>query len=235
MIARECREVIVPTIGIFFGIDLAKQGHATYTYMLQAPKLVETLTDTTTSTTNKHDVWDNRNSPIPIQFSTTYGKSAQKNVTITASQKSSLSISTGMNIEGFTFNVTASFDTTNTQANSQTDSVTSQDTANATLPPGTAVDVDIVTTIRTTLMIYEAVFAIGSDNPEGSIAKAPETRSDWNKFFRIEDIVGDRVKSLARYKVNTIESKTSLAITNVSAALAQEFLPAALQLHVGPK
>jgi hypothetical protein len=178
----------------FFGIDLVKQGHATYTYMLEAPKLVETLTDNTTSTTDKHDVWDNRNSPVPIQFSTSYQKSSEKNITITASQTSSLSISTGMDIEGFKFDVTASFDTTNTQANSKTNSVTSQDNASATLPPGSAVDVDIVTTIHTKLMIYEVVFAIGSDNPEGSIAKATKSQSVWDKFFRIEDIAGDRIK-----------------------------------------
>lgn len=178
----------------FFGIDLAKQGHATYTYMLEAPKLVETLTDNTTSTTDKHDVWDNRNSPVPTQFTTSFQKSAEKNVTITASQTSSLSISTGMDIEGFSFDVTASFNTTNTQANSKTDTVTSQDNASATLPPGSVVDVDIVTTIHTKLMIYEVVFAIGSDNPEGSIAKASKIESVWDKFFRIEDIAGDRVK-----------------------------------------
>jgi hypothetical protein len=99
-----------------------------------------------------------------------------------------------MNIEGFSFDVTASFDTTNTQANSKTNTVTGQDKVNATLPPGSAVDVDIVTTIHTNLMIYKVVFAIGSDNPEGSIAKATKTQGDWDKFFRIEDIAGDRVK-----------------------------------------
>jgi hypothetical protein len=72
--------------------------------------------------------------------------------------------------------------------------VTSQDTANAILPPGSAVDVDIVTTIHTKLMIYEVVFAIGSDNPEGSIAKAPKNKAVWDAFFRIEDIAGDRIK-----------------------------------------
>ncbi|KAF8800980.1 hypothetical protein BYT27DRAFT_7235923 [Phlegmacium glaucopus] len=216
----------------FFGIDLAKQGRATYTYMLEAPKLVETLTDNTTSTTDKHDVWDNRISPVPVQFTTSYQKSTEKNITITASQTSSLSISTGMNIEGVSFDVTASFDTTNTQANSKTDTVTSQDNVNATLPPGSVVDVDIVTTIHTKLMIYEVVFAIGSDNPEGSIAKATKTQGDWDKFFRIEDIAGDRVKTKTRIAISN--ASTALATSNVRTALVQQYLPAVLQLHVGP-
>jgi len=198
----------------FFGIDLAGGGHATYTYMLEAPKLVETLTDTTTTKTDKHDVWDNSKSPVPTQFTTSYQKSSERNVTITASQTSSLTISTGMEIEGFKFDVSASFNTTNTQANSKTDSVTSQDNVNATLPPGSVVDVDIVTTTHAKLMIYEVVFAIGSDNPEGSIAKATKDKSVWDKFYRIETIAGDRVKSLARYKVNTTETKTSISISN---------------------
>ena len=131
---------------------------------------------------------------LQVQFTSSYQKSVQKTITITASQTSSLSISTGLDIEGFSFDVKASFDTTNTQANSKTNGVTTQEIVNATLPPGTVVNVDIVTTTHSKLMIYEVVFAIGSDNPEGSIAKATQNRGDWDKFFRIEGIAGDRVK-----------------------------------------
>ena len=44
---------------------------------------------------------------------------------------------------------------------------------------------------------------------------------------------GVRSGSTARYKVNTTETKTSIAISNASTALAQEYLLVVLPLYVG--
>jgi hypothetical protein len=61
-----------------------------------------------------------------------------------------------------------------------------------------------------------------------------------------DDVDGSRVKynmevfgrevrsgSTARYKGNTTETKTTIAISNTSTALAREYRLAVLQLHVG--
>jgi len=221
----------------FFGVDLASQGHATYTYMLQEPVLVQTLSDETAETPGAVVVWDNTARNIPFDFSNTYTRSTERTTSLTVTNSASLTISTGMDIEGFSFNVSASFDTSRTDENSKTQSDSTTDVVSATLPPGSSASFQTFTSVRSKLMLYEVVFAIGSDNPQGSIAKATQNKGTWDTFFRIEDIAGAaKTQSKASYKVQTTVTTTSIRVTgpSVQGKLTAGYTPDLLSLHVGP-
>jgi hypothetical protein len=220
----------------YFGVDLAKGGHATYTYMLKEPVMTQLLSDETTEVPGLTQVWDNTLGKTPLDFTNSYTQSEEKSTSLTVSTASSLSITTGMDIEGFSFSVTASFDKSRTEENSKTQSSSTTDTVTATLAPGQKSGFQTFTSTRARVMIYEVTFAIGSDNPEGSIAKAPDNQSSWTKFFRVEDVIGDRANSTASYTVETKDVTTTIRVIDPNAQKLAVAVGHAtpLDLHIGP-
>jgi hypothetical protein len=68
--------------------------------------------------------------------------------------------------------------------------------------------------------MYGLDLLVGSDNPGGSIGKATQNQSTWDRWFRWEDLFPDHVKSTAKFMVQTTHIVTNVELRpNVSKQL----------------
>jgi hypothetical protein len=68
--------------------------------------------------------------------------------------------------------------------------------------------------------MYGLDLLIGSDNPGGSIGKATQNQSTWDRWFRWEDLFPDHVKQTAKFMVQTTHIVTNVELRpNVSKQL----------------
>jgi hypothetical protein len=103
-----------------------------------------------------------------------------------------------------------------TKATTKTSSVAIQITA----PPNSSSSLHVTRTTTKQTVMYGLDLLIGSDNPGGSIGKATQNQSTWDRWFKWEDLFPDHVKQTAKFMVQTTHIVTNVELRpNVSKQL----------------
>jgi hypothetical protein len=196
----------------FFGIDLARDGHGTYVYVPKDPYFIKELVPSHVETEEIVNLPINNPHDEVLDVTQTYAETQGQETTITNTEHFGLVVETSIDIEGFSFSLSASFDTTKSEENKKSHITESSLSIPIHVPPRSTRTLKVTKTTTTTQKLYGVDIEISSNHPDGGIAKAPKDKGQWDTFFRIEDVTGKRNKQTAKYNVVTRQVATVVVL-----------------------
>jgi hypothetical protein len=175
-----------------FVLSRAASGHGTYVYISNGPYKILDLQDPLISTVEieNEDIPNNIDETLNHTFTYTVTKGQSTKLTVTES--TSLKVSSSFELDGFSFGLEASYDTSKTNENEQSQVATTSITDTIQIPPHKHFTLAVSQETTRKEMIYGIDLAIASESPEGCIGKCtnldPRDQANWNRFFPIEKI-----------------------------------------------
>jgi len=205
--------------------DFSLIGRGLYVYVSKGPYVIMELDDPVVATAVIQDIVQPNPGDDTIDFKFTYTNTVSNETSLTVSETTGLKVDSKFELGGFSFGVEASFDTTNTTANTQSQTSTTEINEETHIKPHTDFRYKISTVTTTKQTLYGLDFRIGSEiavdgTITGGIAKATQWTdngqflSNWDKWFPIENIAN--TMQTAKYHVTTQEIITNIK-TGVSA------------------
>jgi hypothetical protein len=200
----------------FGWVDLAAQGRGTYVYLPGDPYLIQNLTVPKTERRQVATVPVTNTTSVPVTTSVRYTETESQTTTITKSWAIGLKIKTDFELFQHKFSFEASFNTSQTEENSQATTTSTEFTATVAVPANSSYELDVHQETTTQTCLYGLDVVIGSDNPQGSVGKATSNQSTWDRFFRIEDILKGREKQTAKYQIDITNVVTKIELNNTA-------------------
>ena len=185
----------------FFGIDLARDGHGTYVYVPKEPFLIEELAPPEVDTEELDTIPVSNTTSDAMEVKEQYEETEGQETTLTNTEHFGLVVESSIDIEGFSFSLSASFDTTRQEENKKSNITKRMLEVPIQVPAHSTRTLKITKETTTKQSLYGVDIEISSNHPQGGIAKAPNDKGRWELFFKIEDVTGGRNKQTAKYKV----------------------------------
>ncbi|RUS13123.1 hypothetical protein BC937DRAFT_86300 [Endogone sp. FLAS-F59071] len=199
-------------------VDLTtwKPPYSTYVYLPGDPYLIENLTVPKIERQQVATIPVTNTTSEPITTSVTYTETESQTTTITKAWAIGLKIDTKFELFGHTFGFEASFNTSNTEETSKNTTSSTEFTATVAVPANSSYELDVYQEITTQTCLYGLDVAIGSDNPLGSLGKATQNQSTWDRFFLIENILENGGKQQAKYQIDITNVVTKIELKNTA-------------------
>jgi hypothetical protein len=204
----------------FGWVNLAGRDHGTYVYMPGDPYLIRNLSDKKVDLEQIATVPVTNSTPSSVTTGVQYTETEAQTATITKAWAIGLKLSTTFKLLGHEFGLEASFDTSRQEENSKSTSTSSAFTATMEVPAKSIYELLVFQETTTQTRLYGLDLLVGSDNPEGGVAKASTRQDVWDLFFRIEDILKGREKQKIQYQVDVTEVVTKVELKKVESGQA---------------
>ncbi|KAK5710533.1 hypothetical protein LTR15_012951 [Elasticomyces elasticus] len=199
--------------------DLSLIGRGLYIYVSKGPYVIMELDSPVVSTVVVQDIVQPNSGDEPFDFKYTYTNTTSSETSLTVSETTGLKVDSKFELGGFSFGVEASFDRTNTTANTQSHTRSTEINEGTTIKPHTNFHYKVSEVTTTKQTLYGLDFRIGSEvsvdgTITGGIAKATQwsERGDqltnWDRSFPIEKIAN--TLQTAKYHVTTQEVVTRI-------------------------
>lgn len=199
-------------------VDFVSNGRGTYVYAPKDPYWVSDMTTPHVDTLTIATVPVSNTTDTPITTSVKYVETSSQTTAITRAWQVGLKLTTDFHLLGHKFGLEASYQGSGSEANTKTTTSSTEFSATVTVPAQSSyvMKVEQSTTSQTCMYAYD--LALGSDNPNGSIGKCTTwgQQGNWNKFYRIEDILKGAEKQQIKYQVDKINVITTITLERVS-------------------
>lgn len=195
----------------FGWVDFSTE-RGTYLYTPGEAYLMQQITQPVTQVFEIATIPVSNTSSDPVTVTETYQEETTESARILDSWSTSLTLKTKFTMFEQGFELEGSLEKGNESETSKATTKTSTVAIQITVPPKSSSSLHVTRTTSKQTVMYGLDLLIGSDNPGGSIGKATQNQSTWDRWFKWEDISPDHVKQTAKFMVETTHIVTNVEL-----------------------
>lgn len=207
----------------FGWVDFSRD-RGTYVYTPHDPYIIQVLTNPATDIKEIATIQIPNSTPVPLTVTKTYQEEEIEATRILNCWSVSLTLSASFEMAGNKFELETSFDQSREDETSKSKSTTTSISTEVSVPPTSDYTLHVMQFTTKQTVMYGLDLVIGSDNPDGSIGKVTRDQSNWDRWFKWEDIAPDHVKQTAKYMVETTHAVTKVELRPTSPEAATPLL-----------